>query len=405
MHEINMRRHADLVILVCRFAQTLLRRNRQVHSLALATHFHLQRLPPRAAHLVHKLVPILDLLPIHGANHVASLQSRAACRCARSHFADCRKDWQVPENMSPRIIRHRHIHMPCRPAILHLHAQRAAGFRCAHNLQRLFPGRILRSIHRNHFLSGFQSIHRFAAHRRKLVHHHWLALKRRVRHPCNRVVPTQQYNRKNQIHRRPRERNHRTLPTLLAHQFVRQTFRRLFPGINITDVLPRHAHVSAQGQCAHTPVRRPALDPKKPRSKPNRENIHAHSEKPRGDKVSPFVDQDNHAQDQHHADNRVHSVAVPRPFILRYAQSPAQFRPWPRSNLQSRRVPQVRFFTWVLGFLSWVAGAPGSLFYLGLGFLSSSCGTVTPDCALGSLFHSYTLPPLFLSSLRTLCSL
>src|SRR5208283_4709929 len=282
----------------------------------------------------------------------------------------------------------------------HLHAQRAAGFRCAHNLQRLFPGRILRSIHRNHFLSGFQSIHRFAAHRRKLVHHHWLALKRRVRHPCNRVVPTQQYNRKNQIHRRPRERNHRTLPTLLAHQFVRQTFRRLFPGINITDVLPRHAHVSAQGQCAHTPVRRPALDPKKPRSKPNRENIHAHSEKPRGDKVSPFVDQDNHAQDQHHADNRVHSVAVPRPFILRYAQSPAQFRPWPRSNLQSRRVPQVRFFTWVLGFLSWDAGAPGSLFYLGLGFLILGCGCPRFAFLPGSwvslsLLYSATSFPLF----------
>ncbi len=60
-------------------------------------------------------------------------------------------------------------------------------------------------------------------------------------------------------------------------------------------------------------------------------------------------------------------------------------------------VPQVRFFTWVLGFSS-LRGAPGSVFYLGLGVLfSAGCprqrfftwllGFSSPRGAPGSLFY------------------
>src|SRR5208337_3779724 len=100
--------------------------------------------------------------------------------------------------------------------------------------------------------------------------------------------------------------------------------------------------------------------------------------------MAPFVDQDNHAQDQHHADNRIHSVDLPRPFILRYAQVPAQPPRSPRVPIHNPAFDKVTpVYPEPRSDCALGPGAPGSLFYLGLGFLFSSFGTVTHDCALG----------------------
>ncbi len=140
----------------------------------------------------------------------------------------------------------------------------------------------------------------------------------------------EQQNRHHQIHSRPRNRNQRSLPPLLAHHLVRRTRRPFFAGVDLHQILSRHPHISTERQRANSVIRRAAFPTKQARPKSNRKHIHAYAKQTRHNEMAPLVDQNHHAQHQHNSKHRIHRTLAP-PFSLttRLSRSPSTPRPLP----------------------------------------------------------------------------
>ena len=121
------------------------------------------------------------------------------------------------------------------------------------------------------------------------------------------VVNAEKKNRKDEIDSRAGGRDERALPTLFGHEFVGSAGGFLIAGVNIGKVLPGHANVATERKGAEAPVGVATLEAEETWAEADGEDVDTNAEEAGDDVMSPFVNEDNHTENQDHADNCVHS--------------------------------------------------------------------------------------------------
>src|SRR5262249_17881929 len=124
----------------------------------------------------------------------------------------------------------------------------------------------------------------------------------RVWQTADPIKSPEQQDGHDQVYSGSREGDYRPLPALLAHYLVRGAGWALLARIDFREILASHPNVATQRQGTHAIVCIATLPAKKPWAKSDRENLNTHAKHPRGDEMSPFVDQNHHAKNEDYAE-------------------------------------------------------------------------------------------------------
>jgi len=301
---------ADLILGVGGVGDALLGRDGESESLAAAFDFELKSPAAGAADHVHELIPVVDFLAVDGADDVAGAEACVVGGRAGSDFTDARGNRVIAEGTGARIIFKRQRDGASGTVVFDLDADRGAGSEAGEERLRLFPGGIFQTVHGEDVVAGLESVG-CGLLRGRSGYDDGFVEKGGVGNASDQIVGAEEKDGKEEIDGGPGDGDQGTLPAGLGHEFIGSAGGNLVAGIDFCDVLSGHADVAAERDGADAPVGDAPLEAEEARAEADREDVNADAEEAGDDEVSPFVDEDDDAENENDADCGIHAGAVP----------------------------------------------------------------------------------------------
>ena len=263
-----------------------------------------------AANGVHKLIPIIDFLAVDGANDVAGAESGVAGGSAGSDFADARWNRVITEGAGRKIIFQWQRNGAGDAVVFDLDFERGAGSGADDEGLHLFPSGVFQVVDGDDVIAGPERVG-CGLLRGRSGDDDGLIEKGSVRNARDEIVGAEKKNRKDKIDGGPGDGDERALPAGLGHKFIGSACGNLVVGVDIGDVLAGHADVAAERDGADAPVGGAPLETEEARAEADGEDVDANAEETGDDEVSPFVDEDDDAENENDADCGIHAGVVP----------------------------------------------------------------------------------------------